>query len=388
MLYKAEFVNNLTLVGNVLLTQECRCLKQVGEKLIINYYTMKKTIFFTLCLSAFITFSAAAKIWRVNNNPGVNADFTDVQAAHNAAVAGDTIHVEPSSVSYGNLDVSKKLIILGSGYFLDQNINLQAYPISSQINSVIFRNGSDNSVFSGFSVGSINVAPESGLMNVDIPLQNITISRNVTFSISVGTSYSSALNIVIKQNYIQTGGSGSRLISFSGYAGYPITGSIYNNYCSVIQFNLSSNYPLQSGAVISNNTVESGIYSSNSVIKNNIITNSNYTINTNDPNFPNTISNNIYAGVNGPLGSGDLYNVDMSTVFVGSTGYTTDSQWQLKAGSPAIGAGANSEDCGMFGGANPYKLSGLPAIPSIYSLSTAASNTTTLPVTISVKSNN
>jgi len=79
----------------------------------------------------------------------------------------------------------------------------------------------------------------------------------------------------------------------------------------------------------------------------------------------------------------------MTTVFVGSTGQSTDGQWQLKEGSPAIGAGLSGEDCGMFGGNTPYHLSGLPNIPSIYKLSMpSTSNGNTLPVTISVKTNN
>jgi hypothetical protein len=70
------------------------------------------------------------------------------------------------------------------------------------------------------------------------------------------------------------------------------------------------------------------------------------------------------------------------------TGNSTDGQWQLKTGSPAIGAGLSGEDCGIFGGNTPYHLSGLPATPSIYLLSSpAASNGPTLPVTISVKTN-
>jgi hypothetical protein len=44
--------------------------------------------------------AAEAKIWRVNNNAGVAADFTSVDAAvnHSSVVNGDTIHVEPTAV--------------------------------------------------------------------------------------------------------------------------------------------------------------------------------------------------------------------------------------------------------------------------------------------------
>ncbi|MFC2138715.1 hypothetical protein ACFLTE_11120, partial [Bacteroidota bacterium] len=79
--------------------------------------------------------------------------------------------------------------------------------------------------------------------------------------------------------------------------------------------------------------------------------------------------------------------VDMATVFEG-TG-STDAQWQLKAGSPALGYGTDDADCGMFGGIDPYVLSGIPPIPAIYyySAPSSASTATGLPITIRIKSN-
>ncbi|MEQ1554417.1 MAG: hypothetical protein ABL929_09580, partial [Ferruginibacter sp.] len=74
---------------------------------------------------------------------------------------------------------------------------------------------------------------------------------------------------------------------------------------------------------------------------------------------------------------------------------STDGQWRLKAGSPAIAAGETvlgiTPDCGAYGTADPYVLSGIPPIPTIYLLTVPAaiaSNATTMPITISTKSNN
>lgn len=96
--------------------------------------------------------------------------------------------------------------------------------------------------------------------------------------------------------------------------------------------------------------------------------------------------NNIGDANQFPSGNGNQNNVNMSTVFVG-TG-STDGQWQLKSGSPAIGAGRNGEDIGMFGGPEPYVPSGLPPIPAVYSIEmpgvTAANQT--IPVTVKTKS--
>ena len=54
----------------------------------------------------------------------------------------------------------------------------------------------------------------------------------------------------------------------------------------------------------------------------------------------------------------------MSSVFL-YTG-STDGQYQLKAGSPAIGAGNGGVNCGAYGGPNPYVLSGLPPVPATW----------------------
>ena len=69
---------------------------------------------------------------------------------------------------------------------------------------------------------------------------------------------------------------------------------------------------------------------------------------------------------------------------------SVDQAYQLSAGSPAIGAGipngATPVDCGAFGGPNTYKLSGIPAIPSIYELQVPPSATTTTDMLINMKS--
>ena len=52
----------------------------------------------------------------------------------------------------------------------------------------------------------------------------------------------------------------------------------------------------------------------------------------------------------------------MTTVFK-YTG-STDGRYKLKAGSPAIGYGVGGVDCGIYGGPEPYVLSGMPTVPA------------------------
>jgi hypothetical protein len=284
-------------------------------------------------------------------------------------LAGDTLHIEPSQVSYGSLTSTKKLVILGPGYFLNQNANQQANPVTASIVSFSLNAGSSGTIISGLIISNHSY----------ISTGNITIIRNYfSANIYLSRDYSYS-NVIITGNY------GIDQIGANGSSGTTLITNvlILNNYLSQVSLNS------QFSGVIANNVITN--YNSqtyNFTIKNNICTHiDNYPVFTGSYNV---ISNNICSTTSGlPAGNGNQLSVSMSTVFVGLAGHTTDSQWQLKAGSPALGAGLSGEDCGMFGGTTPYHLSGLPKIPSFYFLSApSTSNGNTLPVTISVKTNN
>jgi hypothetical protein len=306
------------------------------------------------------------------NNAGLPADFTTIQAAHDAVtvVAGDTLHIEPSGVSYGALVSTKKLIIIGPGYYLDQNTNQQANPSTATIDIFTLNAGSDGTIILGLTISTTQAS--------HINTGNVTVSRNKFAGSIYLTGEHGYSNVIISGNY------GINLISSNGTSADLITNVfILNNYLSNAGFNS------QFSGVIANNIFSHHTNTVNYfIIKNNICPNTD-----GSPVFngiSNTISNNLSAGgVGFPEGNGNRNSVNMSTVFVGATGNSTDGQWQLKTGSPAIGAGLNGEDCGMYGGSAPYHLSGLPKIPSVYLLSAPAnSNGPTLAVTISVKTNN
>lgn len=84
---------------------------------------MKKTLLFLAAISMAV--AANAKILRVSNVSGSSAPYTSIDAAHDAASAGDTIMVDASSAKYGGTngkyDITKKLVIIGPGYWLVEN---------------------------------------------------------------------------------------------------------------------------------------------------------------------------------------------------------------------------------------------------------------------------
>lgn len=340
---------------------------------------MKKLFCIVLIVASLPAF---AKIWRVNNNPGIAADFTTIQSAHNSVsvVNGDTLHIEPSATNYGSLSCTKKLIILGPGYFLSQNINQQQNFTPAVITSFSFAAGSEGSVISGMTIENNSYA-SSGISTSDISVVRNRFNSYYLRLNSSGTSYS---NILIAGNYFASYGVESdQNPNSSLYSNIIIT----NNYIGYVKLHN------QFSGVISNNVIFDwlAVQVSGFTVKNNIFTSSSsYSSNGYVSGANNTIKNNLCSTSNGlPSGNGNQNNVVMTNVFAGSAGNSTDGQYQLKSGSPAAGAGENGIDCGMFAGTMPYVLSGIPAIPSIYSLSVPATSTgNTLPVTISIKSNN
>lgn len=333
---------------------------------------MKKNFPLLTIFLLVISQAAMAKIWRVNNNTGVQADFTNVQAAHNGAAEGDTIHLEPSNNSYGNLDMNKRLVIISTGAFSTSNPGIQADAKHGYLDNVNIQNtGANGSVLSvRFSAG----------FNIHNGVANITLTNCVATYASdnadcCGRTFvniNNADNIIINRCMVST-------IFFRNNSN--------NIICSNnIVWSLISNDGGSDG-VITNNVIRAGNPNDgaglfNCVVANNIF---NKTINTGFSNC--NVSDNFASGTGTPP-AGFTF-VDMATVFENPDGGFVDNAYRLKAGSPAIGAGQGGIDLGAFGGANPFKLGVTPAIPSIYKLTVPASpGGSSMNIIFSTRSNN
>jgi hypothetical protein len=350
---------------------------------------MKKEIFTLLVFGPLVFWGphASAKIWRVNNNAAVNADFADFPAAVTGASAGDTIYLESSATAYtGVSNLSKKLVIIGTGYYLSGahlNPNTQANTNPSALGYIYFISGSAGSVVSGLTVTS----------NLLLGDNNITVERCYLNGVVLYLGYNgNTNNDTIRQNV---------LYQISGYsASFGATNTlIYNN---IIQYglNFTANINGINGYMINNDigsTTNGGSFFtvSNFTFQNNILYN---------PSLGTTVATNVYfnnivstssatSGI--PTGNANVFSVtDFTTVYVGwganSANFSPDGDFALVAGtSPALGAGAlngTTVDCGAFGGPAPYILSGMPGIPSIYSLTAPSqvnNGTASISVTLS-----
>jgi hypothetical protein len=293
----------------------------------------------TLFFISLVFNTAHTKIWTVDNT-GKVANFNNLSAAISAAQDGDTILLGGSSTAYTDVNLAKKLCIIGPGYFLTENPNTIEYKNQATIASVTLSSESDGSVLMGITSTTITISTN-----------NITIKRCTTSGVITVTGN----NNMIKQNYCNNN-TGTSTVNVNG-----TNNTIRNNYISSYYSNVS--YPCctcLAGNIVENNILIGIISITSSSFGNNILRNGNASFVNCNPY--NSIGNALQFGTD----NGNQSSVVMTNVFVSSG--TSDGQFKLASSSPAKGAGLGGIDCGMFGGNDPYILSGIPDIPVITSL--------------------
>lgn len=275
-----------------------------------------KPLLFLLGLALSLS-SYAQTIRRVNNTPGVTGSnvYTTIQAAHDAAVAGDILYLEPSATGYGTLTCTKRLSIYGIGYFLNTN---------AVIGSVSFANGSSNSLISGVLIdGSVRF---QGTVT-GITMERCWVGSSVTFnSTCTGATSQFPTNCTIRQCFIYGNVSGN----CTG------TSNIVNNSTgiSIVNSIVRGQIEYLNNCLVSNSFHHYSVY----MVANSTITNSIswYGVRS---GINNSVSNNICEGCSDlPSGNGNLVN--QSNVFTRTGSSEWDGFFRLAIGSPAIGAGA------------------------------------------------
>ena len=334
----------------------------------------------TIFLLLMATMASAQNILRVNNTVGVNAPYTTLAAAITAAGVNDIIMLESSATSYGSIVIAKKVTIVGPGYLLNENLGFQTTAIPATIRTMTLNAGAE-----GTSVSGVTFNVSAGGSGGDC----LTINgvSNVTFANCYWTNSrmllnGTANNLAFLGNYL------------TGVNAFPATytGTIFaNNYIAGIFGNTAASpFTVTNNVIGGNNSAMSGNEFLNCDVRNNIFTGT-------APIFNGTASlfkNNVFVatGLNASV-TADVTNMlgaVLANIFLGFAGNTTDTQWKLKAGSPAIGFGESGVDCGMYGGATPYRTSGIKTgQPTVTNFSSPASvpQNGTLNVKVSAKVN-
>jgi hypothetical protein len=320
-------------------------------------------------------------IRRVNNNPGVTGVnvYTTIQAAHDAAVAGDIVYVEPSSTQYAFATLTKRLNIFGNGYFIQENAGANAPQDTreSNVSGLYFEAGSENSIVTGvtFSGGNVKVP------NITIDRCKITSQLNLSYG---GASpYTFGDNTIIKNCYITGYVNGQAVVGTKGSVEKAvilnniIVGGLYALKESVIKGNTFTNTILN---------YLNGAYLKDCIISDNIQVGSATFI---VSSFPNCVFSNNMAVCNAcnffPTGNGNVNNVSSTNFFV-TASQTSDKDYQLAVGSPGLTAGTGGGQVGAFGGVVVYKLAGVGPNPIIINYLTSGVGNSSTPLTVNVTS--
>lgn len=336
------------------------------RKLFVAQRKLSLSIFPAMCFPVFrlivlsialvlaTSFESRADVWRVDNNPENVADSRTIQEAHDRAVAGDTIYVAGSPTAYPGFTMNKLLVVIGPGYFHRENPQTPASSTPAFIGNSTVTTGAEGATFMGLTFSSSFVIGATG----------VTVTR----CRSTSNVYVDAADVSIQANYLDDlyvrAGNGS---------------VVSNNHVDYLYA-----YRNSSNTLIINNVIRRYLQVENSTVQNNILVSGSFR-----PDETTRYSHNLGSGTQFGTENGNQSNVGMTAVFVDPETSSTDGRWQLAPNSVAIDAGSNGEDCGMFDGARPYVLSGVPPIPSITEFSAAASGSAAsgLPVRLQVRAN-
>jgi len=342
-----------------------------------------KSLFFLSFSVLWLYSTGNAKIFRVGyNGPKITGvDYADLQSAHDAASVGDTLMFYP-----GNYNISlatKRLVYLGFGYFLSgegSNPAQQMLTGDCSVDLSLLATAS-GSVFEGIQSLSVRSYFQENVNDIVIRRCNASLG---IFNYTGSTCNNWQISQCARA-------------SFSGaWFGGKATNFRFDN-CIIDGFSAggSSEHTGLFNQCIFVGGLGMDFFNNGLIVQNSILYQSSLS------NFSNSIFQHcMFSQANpGITGNNNLFNVDFSpgsinAVFTGYplnvSGETNDGKYKLKPGSPAIGAGIGGVDLGIFGGSNPYRLSGIPSIPSFYKLEASSINATTNPftVTFSTRSNN
>lgn len=132
-----------------------------------------RTLIATLIVFLSFTFTSFAQIHYVSNLTNSNADFDNLQHAINHAEEGDSIYVFPSDKSYGEISITKQVVLIAKTLFSHHND--EKAKIDKVILENILHDNSDAShtVIHGFEINYLMTISDPGNH-----VQNVTFSSN------------------------------------------------------------------------------------------------------------------------------------------------------------------------------------------------------------------
>jgi hypothetical protein len=297
-------------------------------------------------LALFAPVALNAAVYTVSNEVAYPAQFDNVQTAHDAAVAGDTLLVKASASDYGQLILDRQLTVIGEGH--------EQIGAHTRINAIICGAGSSGSNFLGFA-GNFYLDAAEMQESILIErcrgtvygywqgfgLNGLIVKHSVIQSIYLYN----CTQVLITNNIIRGQISGSTSPSVS------ILNNVFTNDGSYVFTSVQY-------ALVANNIFYGSAPSYDGAGVENCAFNNNISFGTTDDDLPPTGSN---------VGAGNQVGVDPQFVNVPDNQGLTSYDYHLQAGSPGIAAGTDGTDIGLYGGSAPLNvpLDGKPRLPEV-----------------------
>lgn len=356
------------------------------------------------CLLLVSSSLLAQTIITIDNNSGSTTTYQTIQAAHDAASAGDIIYVQPSGTSYGQVTIDKELTIVGRSHNETTKV--------SQLDAIIIR--SSDVTLKGLSFSSLY--PQSSGALIAPPFERLTISDCKASSLQFGEGnvaptviiddikvrgcllpgtnyiYEDATNVLFSNNIfsspspIYTHNTTSAVIANNIFRHY----YLYSPTITITNYSTSGTAILYNNMFISNYDTDSTIaFTGNFNLSNNL------TYNYGTGNIVFTSSNGTLSDSNTLVDTDPMFtNIDATITesfagnYVYNPAFRLEDDLTLQATSPALTGGGGGTEMGLYNNGFLYNTLGNPkGIPTldIISYDGAVPKNGTINVTINAK---
>jgi hypothetical protein len=328
-----------------------------------------KTIILNFTILSFGASLFAQNTWTVDNRPGTTAQFTSVQAAIDEAAEGDFIYVHPSAILYNNITINKEIHLRGIGHTPElangENAKINAIMLSTDN---VSKSASNSSIMGLELVNGIND-------NNFGPISNVLIQNNRIGVITLSRPF----NFIIQGNVFSFSQPNSiRFFTNVSHANNIISHNIFirnaNSQIDATIEGLVSSETFSNNIVVFNNTSNDlGMFENclNPIVNNNMfLLNSSQTtaieikLLNSTVNFQNCLTF-AYGGqtLNTLNGTNNLDNTNPLFVNISNTAnmaFAQSNNYKLDTSSPAINAGSDGDDLGIYGQGFLFQMKGYP----------------------------
>lgn len=337
-----------------------------------------KTIILNFTFLLFGATLLAQNTWTVDNRPGTTAQFSSVQAAIDAASEGDFIYIHPSPTSYGSIIINKLLHIRGIGHGPELGNGERAL-----LSNITLSRNQPITTSSGSSISGLEIFALNHINNsANDVFSNVTIKNNRINAIS----FHRIFNFIIEGNvFINTGSVDSNSFTIfdnTNHLNTVITHNIFirntNTQIGGVVTGLNATDTFNNNMMVFNNSSSGKIpfkSCNNPIVNNNIflisaLDNSTTAITTlNDVNnVPVNYQNCLTFAYGGQTltalnGTNNLNNINPQFVDIGTPenpNFSYTKNYKLSVGSPAIDAGSDNDDLGIYGQGFLFQMKGYP----------------------------